>query len=211
MNINCNFSGQTTPVRANKVNFGATKMDSVKLLKRVAADKFEPIKANILELDYNNAKDKDIISNILEQWGKGIRYLNIIASNFKAKQEDSRYFVTEVINNGQKRYTNIMQTSIAKANDDLNVEFLQSAPDIANKVDFSTIKGSGATALCEAAKIARDNRCGRLFLYSTNNNFYDKMGLNNFGEIDGIAMYTLEPDNYDSFINKVSQKYAFDK
>lgn len=203
INNNYNFYNQ------NK-SFGAKQLDTVNLLKKVSTDSYTPIKATFSELSVKNKKDVAFMTKLKELWNGETKFGNRIFKHFFNKEEDSKFFVTEIIENGKKRVTNLMQIQPPKPNDYGNVvtlKYIQSSPDIANKMTASPIKGSGETAIYEIVKIADKENYDNIYLTSAADRFYEKLGFDDMGSCDDERTFRLGSNKFKSFLDKIAQKY----
>ena len=193
-----------------KKGFGAKQIDTLNLLKKMDNDVYTPIKATFSELSINNKNDIKFMSKLKEKWDGKTQFGNRIFRHFLNKAEDSRFFVTEVIENGKKRVTNLMEIEPPKPKDYGNVtqlKYIQSAPDIANKTSRSPIKGSGETAIYELVKMSeKENRDG-IYLTSAADRFYEKLGFDDMGSCDDERTFRLGSNKFKSFLDKIAQKY----
>ena len=211
MNISTNPYNQINNTTSNPA-FGAVRVDKVKLLKNKGNGTYKAIKANILELDPYNAKDKKIINKLRTDW-KRTEYTHTICDNFfNQKNKTDRFFAIQTKSGFKKQITNLMQ--IDAAFDEavkkikICIKYLQSAPNIANQLT-PEVKGSGEVALYEAVKIANKNNAKSVFLFSTNDNFYEKAGLNKEFEIANCSLFNLSEEKFANFLNRVKTKYNF--
>ena len=199
--------------KLNKQNFGAVKIDTVNLLKRVGKDTFTPIQATFSELKMNDKKDIAFVKNLKKLWSGKTEYGDRICNNFLSKVKDNaRYFVTEVVDGAKKKVTNILELDIESSKyyptPSVDFHYMESDPEIANKFDASPIKGSGQIALYETAKLAKKEGYSGISLLSTNDRFYEKLGLQDLGESDNLRQFGLHPKRYDAFIDKIAQKFG---
>lgn len=191
-------------------SFGSKQIDTVNLFKKVNTDVYTPIKATFSELDVKNKKDIDFMTKLKELWNGETKFGNRIFRHFFNKEEDSRFFVTEIIENGKKKVTNLMQIQPPKPKDygnAVNLKYIQSAPDIANKTSRSPIKGSGETAIYELVKIADKENNDRICLTSDADIFYEKLGFDDIGSCDDERTFILGKEKFQSFMDKVEKKY----
>lgn len=211
MNISANPYNQINNATSNQA-FGAVRVDKVKLLKNKGNGVYKAIKGNVLELDPYDAKDKKIINKIRSDW-KRTEYAHSICDNFfDQENKTDRFFAIQTKKGFKKQITNLMQLDIAldEAVKKLKVciKYLQSAPNIANKLT-PDVKGSGEVALYEAVKIADKNKANSVFLFSTNDAFYEKAGLSKEFEIANCSLYNLTEEKFVNFLNRVKEKYNF--
>lgn len=192
-----------------KPNFGSVKVDSLNLLKKVSNDTFTPVKATFSELIPDDAKDVEFVKKLKDAWKGATEYGTEICDGFLQKIKDSRFFVTEIVENGKKKVTNIMQLNFPKTRyaNDVELKYLQSAPDIADKLSSAPIKGSGETAMYEIAKIAKNGNYDGISLMSTNDRFYEKIGMADLGSYDDHSLYGLAKNKLDWFMARIAKKY----
>lgn len=203
-----NFNYQTKN-NSKMQNFGMRKIDDVKIMRRLADGALKPIKATFSELEFDNPKDIKLVNDLKQEWGKDTKYTNAFALRFLQKEEDSRFFVSEIIEGGKKKIANIMQVMMPNGTSKsyMEIELLQSAPDIADKAITSPIRGSGAVAMYEATKLAKNNDCSHISLFSTADRFYEKIGMEDNGSVAGISLFSLAKNRYDSFMENIVRKY----
>lgn len=191
-------------------SFGAKQLDTVTLLKKVSKDTYTPIKATFSELDIKSASDKAFITKLKQDWKNLTQYGTEICDGFLQKVKGARFFVMEAIDGNEKKVTNIMQVQMPKPgaySNGLDLKYMQSAPDIANKMGESSIKGSGENAIYELVKLCdKEGRTGISF-YSTADRFYDKIGMDELGSVDNLSRYGLSNKKFNWFMKRVEQKY----
>lgn len=199
-----------SPVQNNK-SFGAKQLETLNLLKKATGDVYTPIKATFSELELNNKADKALITKLKEEWKGLTRFGTEICDGFLKKTEGARFFITEAIDGGKKKITNIMQVQPNTYGNGFNLKYLQSAPDIANKCEASPIKGSGETALYGLINLCKKEGRDGISFYSTADRFYDKIGMTNLGSVDDLSMYGLGEKKFDWFLDRVAKKYNLNK
>ena len=96
----------------NNTNFGATKIDTVKLMKRVKNDSFTPIKAHFNELHFNDKDDRQLIYKLQDKWQSLTSYGGVICKDFLERINDYRYFAIEALDEGKKKITNLCEVEI---------------------------------------------------------------------------------------------------
>ncbi len=190
-------------------NFGAVKLDAVHLLEKNKKNIYKPVKANFYELETNCKKDIKLMKKLQRIWGKKTEYADAVCDSFLSQKDyTSRYFMIQTTES-KKKITNIMQTEIDSGNFEnpiFEVKYLQSAPDIANMLE-PAVKGSGEVAMYEAVKMAQKGNWNSLVLFSSNNNFYNKLGLQKIYDIGHLGLFAITKENFAEFINKIKTKY----
>lgn len=199
----------------NQNSFGATKIDSVNLLKRVSKDKFTPIKANFNELHFDDVDDIKLIYKLKEKWGNLAEYSSAICNDFLKRVNDYRYFAVEALDGGKKKITNLAEVEIRpckKPNKySCHVMFLQSAPDIAEKAGTTPIKGSGELAMYEIVKMAKKMKCKNVKLVSTADGFYQNIGMKDMSKGPSVSIFGLKSSDFKKFMKRIEEKYNLKK
>lgn len=203
-NSNFNYQKQTN-------SFGATKIDSVKLLKRVNKDTFTPIKGKFSELKFTDKEDISFMYKLQDSWQNLTKYCEAICRDFLNRESDYRYFVTEAIDGKKSKVTNLAEIEFKLGKDfkkkTCHVEFLQSAPDIATKKDTTPIKGSGEIAMYEIVKLAKKEKCKSVKLVSTADSFYEKLGMTKVDKGKALSEFELKKADFKEFIDRIAKKY----
>lgn len=207
MQINSGINFNTN----NNNSFGATKIDTVNLLKRVKNDSFTPIKANFNELHFDDVKDIKLIYKLKEQWGNLAEYSNAICNDFLKRVCDYRYYAMEAIDEGKKKITNLAEVEFKPCKNpkeySCRVKFLQSSPDIAEKAGTSPIKGSGELAMYEIVKMAKKTGCKNVKLVSTADSFYQNIGMKDMSKGSEVSIFGLKSSDFKKFMKRIEKKY----
>jgi hypothetical protein len=190
-------------------SFGAKQLDTVKVLKKVENDKFVPIKAIFSELEINNEKDIDLVKGLQEKWQHFTAFGQSIFSDFLSKIKTSRFFMLEAIDENDKKVTNVMETTTTKRpfKTTREIMYLQSSPEIADKMEVSPIKGSGEIAMYEIVKLSKDEKVSSINLISVANDFYKKIGMNDISNNSFLSKFGLDKKDYSAFLERIKQKY----
>lgn len=208
------FMGISTNYSNTQVNFGATKLDNIKLRQKVSDGTYKLVKANFYELDTKSAEDWGIMGKLCNLWKNCTTYVKDIADDFFDCDPNSRFFMNEIVDEKKgNKVTSLMQLSNSKTkpSKELHIYYLQASPDIANLKSSSPIKGSGELSLYEAVKIAKKDKCKKVVLCSTNDSFYDAMGFKKKKKGTFFTTYALTKKHFKDFLKKVEQKYDLKK
>lgn len=202
-------------------NFRGIKIFNANLIDKLK-EKFIP--ATATKLDFQD--DAKVMQHLRKSWGdSNTDYIDGIADTFKSQKGS---FSTISIEDTSKPFSDniksIIKTDIE--NDTMFIDFLQSAPDIADNAQ-SKIRGAGELAVYSAVKEAKEKGLKKIELTSgsaTSNTFYDKIGFDcvyvsydpdsrlrhgkGLGDLIAIGgCYELPSEKFDSFINRVEAKY----
>lgn len=215
MNIRVSVFMQIQPslsVNTNHNNsFGATKLDSINLLKRVGKDSFTPIKANFNLLNFDNKDDVKLICQIKNKWADITTYGNVICKDFLERLSDCFYFAIEALDGKESKITNLAEVEIKPGKtlgkNTCYVNFLQSAPNIAKKADTTPIKGSGELAMYEIVKFAKKTNCKSVKLTSSADSFYEKLGFKVKLKEKKLNKFELKESKFKDFMKHIEKKY----
>lgn len=202
-------------------NFRGIKIFNANLIDKLKG-KFIP--ATATKLDFQD--DSKVMQSLTKSWGdSNADYIDGISDTFK-RQKGS--FSTISVDDKTKPFSDniksIIKTDIE--NDTMFIDFLQSAPDIADNSQ-SQLRGAGELAVYSAVKEAKEKGLKKIELTSgsaTSNTFYDKIGFDcvyvsydpdsrlrhgkGLGDLIAIGgCYELPSNKFDSFINRVESKY----
>ena len=199
-----------------RYNFGAKPLYSIILKDKNGED----VKANFSELDIFDPIDAKRVSKIGELWLPKDPYYNfssIMAHSFlypnSIIENQRRFYVTELDNpllNDYDKTVAFLETSnpFDKKNDFLELYYIQSATAIKPEYVKTQVKGAGEQALYGLARIAKKNNIPRVRVFSTNDDFYKKMGLIPKKPLGQDGRYFVLPKNsYDKFLDKIESKY----
>ncbi|MBQ9688145.1 hypothetical protein IJV79_00755 [bacterium] len=190
-------------------SFGRVQLDTVNLKKHVFMNVFKPLTASFVELERDVSMDLAKVKNTLAAWGYKANYLYDIAYNFENGCRPQEKFY--MIETGDGKATNFMElrfpNPVAKEKV-LEVRFLQSSPEIADKARASKIKGSGELALYEATKLAKENKIPKVVLTSVRDSFYEKVGFKKTEQLtENSSEFELTESMYDDFMKRIESKY----
>lgn len=197
------------------VPFSANPLYKINL-RKVAPQGEKLIPANFSELIIHDFNDEWAMLNVQDIWSKmgDTPYADGIIDRFINPADNAKFYITEICDDTKElwnRITCLLKTTDPLQNDKskLEIRLLQASPAIANNPD-TAIKGSGELSLYGAVKLAKENGFKKLELLSTNNSFYEKMGLTAHPEIyndpEG-CYYELAADRFDDFLSRVEKKY----
>lgn len=192
-------------------SFGSTKIDNVKLLKRISGDSFTPIKAHFNLLNNNDKEDVKLICNLKKSWENLTTYGTAICKDFLSGLNDRFYFAIEALDGKESKITNLAEVEIKPGKTlgkkTCHVNFLQSAPDIAKKADTTPIKGSGELAMYEIVKFAKKTNCKSVKLTSSADSFYEKLGFKVTSKDKNLNKFELKESKFKDFMKHIEKKY----
>ncbi len=210
--VNSMNSQNQNPLKSVQPNFGQIKLDKVKLRVKSADGSYQLADAFVSKLESKSIRDKKLLDKLYDNW-YNTEYTHNVIVRFNQLKDFSNLYITKLKKNCKALKDNIcslIETTNPKANDrrdDFVIKYIQAAPEIANKSD-KPVKGAGELAVYEAVKTAKENNYKRISLYSTNDNFFTKLG---FEKDENSHNFVLKKDKFDSFLEKVEQKYEIKK
>jgi len=71
------------------------------------------------------------------------------------------------------------------------------------------LKGGGLACLYGITKLAKENNVSHIWLQSTENGFYDHIKFGEKSQTGEFTWYDLYQKDYESFLNRIEQKYCF--
>lgn len=193
----------------NNQSFGNTILDNAQLRKRALNGTYKQVDAFVSKLTKNDPKDLSVLDKIRESWRRNTAFSEEIMFCFK-HDERKNIYMTELKNKCLKikqKVCCLMQTTNpdkCSSRDIFHIDFIQSAPSIADRVTQSPIKGAGELTIYEAVKTAKKEGYKRIQLSSIKDDFYSKIG---FNEIENTHIFFLENKDFDNFLNRVEKKY----
>lgn len=196
--------------KSNDVNFGAQKLYDVNLRRRTTGRK---LKAQVFALD-SSARDKNLFFNLYLGWGV-TQYALPMYQNYHRGGKD-KFIAVSLGNEPHPRAGNIQSVVNfkdvrVKGKKECRIIYLQSAPNIADNPK-SSVRGAGEVALYAVVKYAKKNKCSRISLLSTNNDFYERIGFKmgvKSHPLSNICEYYLEEKDYNAFLGMIEKKYSF--
>ena len=164
-----------------------------------------------MELSPKDKFDKKVVKELAENW-RDTAYMHNIADTFNEAFKNSKFYIVKAkdgLKSGLQNIKSVIKFTQFKKDhfNSLSVEFLQSAPSIANKKQASPIKGAGELAMYEAVKYAKQKNIDDVVLYSTNDGFYDNFKLPKDSTMPGFSLYILKSANFDEFLDRIKTKY----
>ncbi len=196
--------------KSNDIAFGAKFLYKVKLKDRITK---EPIQAQVFEMDFSKS-DKNLLTRLLEKW-KMTEYFYSIFSDYNEGRK-SKYLAVALGESKSLDENNIkslveFQRGMIGRKKRCEVLYLQCSPEIANNPK-SPIRGAGEVALFGVVKYAKKNKHSEIVLFSTNNEFYKRIGFIPEDEVCATmpcCNFSLENQDYDNFLKNVKAKYNF--
>ncbi len=197
------------------ISFGSKALYKVMLRVKNPSGDYESVPALFTRvLQTNNKK----FQNLIQDWIKKDEYS--LATFFPGakgrKMPTQNFYALEMKNtkNIHKNATAIMSTSdvVVDGQKALKIDILQSTPKVAKQsfedVSYlnNDIKGSGELMLYGAIKEAKAKGCKVLTLESSNDPFYQKMGMSHM-TIDDTSVFRLYESQFDDFLARVEKKY----
>lgn len=175
------------------------------------------ISAHFSELSNKNKTDIELAQKLKSEWKRGNEDFNlttVIAKNFLDKDTLDKFYIVEIDDKSLdlfSRTKSIMQTTNPKEKekDFFEIGFLQSKSGLKNpKLEPNPIKGAGELSVYGAIKLAWLNDFRRLFIHSFQNEFYKKIGLEEFYEMGkDEAVFILYRNDFIKFLKKIRKKY----
>lgn len=215
------FKTQTFREMTNNVPFTSNPLYDINLRKLVGKDTYSLIPAKFSKLIFDSAEDNWAMEDLSAIWKDvdGINYSKIFSREFLSRNDKKNYFVVEIVDGStdlKDRIKCIIQTvkpqKIADR-DNLEVKLLQAEPTIANNVN-SALRGSGELSLYGAVRLAQENGFKNLKASSSNDSFYEKMGLKKIGKeclyheySNSGGIFQLSSDRYSAFLKRIEDKY----
>jgi len=219
MSVNFSISMQIRPNIYSKNNFGATRLYQVYLREKQKDGNYKNIPASFTELCYFDNKDIALVDQIRQRWIAQdffASYANAICHNFILAPEKvpmKRFFAIQLDNSELDEYsktTALLETS----NPDfypkkhLEINYLQSASSILPGFAKNNIIGSGEQAVYGATKFAKERGIKNIRIFSTNDSFYEKLGIHSKKRYNVGTYYVLQDCDCEAFLRRVEEKYS---
>lgn len=187
------------------------------------------VKANIAEVLPKNPIDNEAVTKLLKNWiikDGSNDYIKTLRNEWNNFNNGYRYFVIELLEKGKslsdrivaiacthdtKRKIKPHKFDFSKDNTvkDFGPLYLQS---INSTQGNKKVGGAGELLIYGLVKLAKKYHFDIFNLISTNNGFYQKIGLKNDLEKYGdSSFFVLNRCDYDSFLSKVEKKYNFNR
>ena len=202
--------------------FGSRKVFPVKVRKKNERNEYDFVNAKFTSLSPQSKRDRDAMDEILHSWYAPKcedNYISNIVSSFKTNKYSKSYAIELEDVNTKKlapRILSLIQITDPNISNKecMEVFYLQASPVILWSEDTPIVRGSGEMAMYGAVKLAQKNQFDRLEVFSTNDGFYDKIGLpltctssvNLYGNAG--SFYELQRNDYARFLNNIDRKYS---
>lgn len=198
----------------NSLSFGQKHLYQINLKKRQPTGHYEFIPAYFSKLNPRNEDDRYFMEKLDGFWSpKSDRNMaGDIAEDFfsERKNKENNFYIIEKNDNEYYvdtfcRTTAVVETTNPKSKNKskFEIKYLQTNPDILYQ-DTPEIKGSGELMLYGCVKEAKKNGFDMVEIYSSNDSFYEHLGLI---ERPKAHFFTLYPQEYDYFLERIEKKY----
>lgn len=179
---------------------------------------YQTTPALFVELNYDDNRDVCLMEKINKIWLPQMQFINYatpICRNFFRPNHGiplKRFFAIQVDNKSQSpfdRTAAIMETTNPERypKNHMEIDFLQSATSIIPGFLKIKAKGAGEQSVAGAAKFAQMYDLDNIKIFSTNNTFYDRLGLKVFQKSQDGTYYIIEKKDFDEFIKKTENRY----
>ena len=199
--INQNFYSRT--------NFCSKDLCRVKLKKDG-----EPIQAKAIQFDHTKG-DSRLVSHLALDWFD-TEYMKNIVANYLCKEDPTTLIgiTSDKADLSSKDVKSLIlyQDDVKKGKKECKILYLQASPEIADNKK-SAIKGAGIIAIYTVVKHAKEKKCARINLMSSNNSFYEHIGFTQEPPISPLYSareFYLDAKDYDAFLKKVETQYKLD-
>lgn len=196
-----------------KPSFGAIKLYNVGLKQLTGKGKHVLVPAVFSKL---LSEDVPMMKNIYPKWGT-TKYGKEIINSYLDKHNARDNFAYFPPTNSE--FYAIMQEGISSKNDKIRalakiynfrsffeVQYIQSESKVGKG---NTIKGAGEVLMYGIVKKAKELQKKVVFLISTADEWYQKMGFKKVGYDPCSSSFELDASKYDEFLKKIEKKYNF--
>ena len=202
----CNFGSQ--PVYP--INFKMMRRDG----------NFSLLKGNFSKISLYDQGDYVALEKAASLWDDitlgNVCYIKSIVSDFKNPKPYMDYYITETrtpTDDLYSRLTSVVEVTNPQIPDKdfFSIFYVQSAPVNSYFSRILPLKGAGELAIYGAVKLAKENGFKKVSLFSSNNAFYDKIGMpriKKYNEQIFTTPYLLKEEDYDKFMGNIERKYS---
>ena len=205
-----------TPLTTN--SFKGTPLFPVNIKTKQDDGTFKLSPAYFVELDYFDDNDCNLMLKINNRWLAKERfsdYASSICRNFFKAQRGpwSRRFFAIQLDNSQKddyvKTASIMETTNPERfpKTYLEINFIQSATALVPGFSPVKAKGAGEQLIYGAVKLAQAYDLENISVFSTNDDFYEKIGLRKIHKYNDGTYYGVFYQNFDKFTKQIEEKY----
>ncbi len=196
---------------STKINtFGETPIYPIKLKKK-SGDRYKLVRASFSELSSKDKNDYVVMSKVTDNWVKHSQnYVADIADDFFRGKRDKKLFATNLNLKAQNLYNKLTSLVLVtnpnnRSKKEFNIFFIQTKPEL---IENANIKGAGEVGIYGALKLAKDNKFKKVKIHSSNDSFYDKLGIPKVGVSEEESLYEISHKRYNEFLKKIASKYS---
>ena len=190
----------------SKTNFCSKDLYRVNLKKDN-----QPLQAKAIQFDHSKG-DTRLIAHLALDW-LNTEYMKNIVANYSCKHEPATIIGIasdkEDLSSKDIKSLVAYRDDIKKGKKECEILFLQASPEIADNKK-SPIRGAGELAMYAVVKHAKEKKCSKVSLMSTNHDFYRHIGFIPMAPISPLYSskgFYLEKKDYDTFLKKIEEKY----
>lgn len=199
----------------SKLSFSGKPLYNVKVNKLMSDGNYKLVDARFTQLSADSFEDTEALSELVVKW-KDKEYISQIVDDFMARASDT--FCIETVEDLPlvKRIKAVMSRVNLKdygEGNDMLATHITADPDIAYRGSDvqRPFKGVGEVSMYGTARLTDEKELDRLLIYSTNDKFFDNIGITKEVYEDHDTYRVLPKKDMAGFLKNIEEKFNFSK